>query len=152
MSRPLFLRLCLIDSLFGCALAAGAIAYRGKIHPVAVVAVAVVLAVFAAGAAVCLWLAWTRPVRDARGTIWVSAPASQRRRLLADVGELAEKLPGLALMGTAAGFIIALSGDTAQVQHRIAGAATGIVSTFVGVACWLVLSAQHRMLARRDEA
>ena len=136
MSRPLFLRLLLIDSLFGCALVAGAIAYHGKIHPIAVVAVAVVLVAYAAGAAVCLWLAWN----------------GNRKRLLNDVGELAERLPGLALMGTAAGFIIALSGDTAQVQHRIAGAATGIVSTFVGVACWLVLSAQHRMLARRDEA
>lgn len=148
--KPLFLRLLLVDSLFGCALAAGAVAYNGGIHPVAAVAVGVVLAAFAAGAGLCLWLAWTQPVRDAKGTVWVAASRSQRKRLLDDVAHLAESLPGLALMGTAAGFLIALVGDTAQVQHRIAGAATGIVSTFIGVACWLVLSAQHRMLARRD--
>ena len=135
MTRPLFLRLLLIDTLFGCALAAGAIAYRGSVHPVAAVAVGVVLAAFTAGAGLCLWLALN----------------GQNGRLLNDVGHLAELLPGLALMGTAAGFLIALSGDPSQVQHRIAGAATGIVSTFIGVAAWLVLSAQHRLLARRDE-
>ena len=133
--RSLFLRLLLVDSLFGCALAAGALAYSGRVHPVAAVAVAVVLVAFAAGAGLCLWLAWN-------GTTG---------RLLNDVGHLAELLPGLALMGTAAGFLIALSGDPAQVQHRIAGAATGIVSTFIGVACWLCLSAQYRLLARHDE-
>ena len=135
MSRGLFLKLLLLDSLFACALVAGALAYHGHVHPVAAVAVAVVLAAFAAGAGVCLWLAWT----DKRG------------RVLNDVGELAELLPGLALLGTTAGFLIALSGDSGDVQHRIAGAATGIVSTFVGIACWLVLSAQYRLLSRHAE-
>lgn len=132
--KPLFLRLLLIDSLFGSALAAGAIVYR-DIHPVAIVAIAVVLLAFSSGAAACLFLAWNE-----RGG-----------RLLNDVGELAELLPGLALLGTAAGFMIALSGDSANIQHRISGAATGIASTFIGVACWIVLSAQHRMLSRHAE-
>lgn len=135
MKGRLFLLILLANSLFGCALAAGAFAYKGHVHPVALVAVGVVLAAFAAGAAACLFLAW-------RGT---------NKRLLNDVAHLAELLPGLALMGTAAGFLIALSGDPAHIQHRIAGAATGIISTFIGVACWLMLSFQHRMLARGDE-
>jgi hypothetical protein len=132
MIRPLFLRLLLLDSLFGCALAAGGVAYP-HIHPVALVAIVVVLVAFAAGAAVLLWIAWRGEPRD---------------RLLGDVAELCELTPGLALLGTAAGFLIALSGDAADVQQRISGAATGIVSTIVGVASWLVLSAELRMVGR----
>lgn len=136
MNRPLFLKLLLVDSLFGCALAAAALAYP-ELHPIATVAIAAVLVAFSAGAAICAFEAWRFPVVS--------------RRRLNDVSQLAELLPGLALMGTAAGFMLALSGDTAGVQHRISGAATGIASTFVGVACWLVLSAQHRMIVREEE-
>ena len=150
MIRPLFLRLLLLDSLFGCALAAGAIAYHGRIHPVTVVVVAVVLAAFAAGSAVCLWLAWTKPVKDARGTVWVAAPWSQRRRLLADVAFVAGRLPGIAIIGTGLGFLIALSGDVGQVQQRVAGASSGILATVIGVACWLCLEWQHHWLTRDE--
>lgn len=129
--NSLFLRVLLVHSLFACALVAGGLAYS-HVHWIAAVAIAVVLVAYFAGAAALLYVAWTgRP-----GII------------LDDVGELAERLPGLALLGTAAGFLIALSGDSADIQHRISGAATGIVSTFIGVACWLVLSLQHRMVAR----
>jgi hypothetical protein len=132
----LFQRILLVDSLYGSALAGGALAYP-HVHPVALVAIGFVLFAFAVGAAVCAYEAWR-------------FPAVSKRRL-DDVAELAERLPGLALLGTAAGFLLALSGDSADVQQRISGAATGIVSTLVGVACWLVLSAQHRMIVREHD-
>jgi hypothetical protein len=132
VSLSLFLRLVLLNSVFGSLLAAGAVAYHGHVHPVALVAIGVVLAAYATGAALCLYLAWS----------------GGRGRLLDDVAEIAEYLPGLAFLGTTAGFLIALSGDAADVQHRISGAATGLASTFIGVACWLFLSAQHRLVSR----
>lgn len=133
--KPLFLRLLLGNSLFGCALAAGAVAYNGHLHPAAIAALVAVLAAYAALTGVCLYLAWN----DRRG------------RLLEDVGELGDKLPGLALLGTGVGFLIALSGSTADVQHRVTGASSGILATIVGVACWVAISVQHWALARRGE-
>lgn len=144
--KSLFLRVLLVNSLFGCALAAGALAYDGHVHPVALVAIAVVLVAYAAGAAACLFLAWSIPPP------YLRSPRDSWGRYLNDVSELAEALPGIALLGTAAGFLIALSGDAADIQHRISGAATGIISTFVGVACWLVLTLQHRLLVRHEAA
>lgn len=134
MNRPLFLRLLLLDSLFGCALAAARLSYHRHIHPAGLVAVTAVLVLFAVGAAACLWLAWRG--KDAR--------------ILDDIGILSERLPGVAMLGTVSGFLIALSANTGDVQERAVGASTALAATFVGIACWLVLGLQHRMLERES--
>lgn len=132
MNRPLFLRLLLVDSLFGCALAAARLSYHRHIHPAGLVAVTAVLVLFALGAVACLWLAWRGP--DAR--------------LLDDVSILSERIPGVAMLGTVSGFLIALSANTGDIQERTVGASTALAATFVGIAAWLVLGLQHRMLER----
>lgn len=135
----LFQRILLIDSCFACLLVGGWLV-EPHMHPAAIAAVVAVLCAFSLGSGVLLY--------EARHHPFVSR---QSRRRLADVGHLAEFLPGLALLGTAAGFRLALGGDVSDIQHRIGGAATGITATFVGIACWLVLSAQHRLVVREHE-
>lgn len=121
----LFMRLLLIDSLFGCALAAGALALHQTVPVAALVAITAVLALFAAGAAACAYMAWT-------GT----------GRWLDDVDWLSERLPGVAMLGTVAGFMAQRHDDS-----RL----TVLISTFVGIACWQALGLQHRLVSREAD-
>ena len=135
-----FHRILLIDSLFGCALAAARLSYHRQIHPAGLVASAAVLALFLIGTLACLSIA--------RHPVSIKFGVSQHRRLLDDIHELAERLPAVAMLGTVSGFAIALSASQDDLQQRATGASTALVATFVGIACWLVLGLQHRMLDR----
>lgn len=131
--KPLFLRLLLVDSVFGCALVGARFAYHRHIHPVGLAAIAAVLILFTAGAVVLAVQAFH---------------GKAKKHLLDDVAELVDALPAAAMLGTVGGFLIALSAASGDIQHRAAGAATALVSTFVGIAAMLVLRLQHRMVSR----
>lgn len=133
--KSLFLRLLLIDSLFGCALAAARLSYHREIHTVGLVAVTAVLLLFAGGAAVLAFQAWK----------WGGKPSP---RVIDDIAELCDSLPAAAMLGTVGGFLIALSASTGDIQQRAAGASTALISTFVGIAAMLVLRLQLRLLSR----
>jgi hypothetical protein len=133
-----FYRILLINSVFVCALVAARLSYHRHIHPAGLVAIAAVLVLYAAGAAACIWIAAGDGDRD-------------DDRILEDVHELAERLPAVAMLGTVSGFLIALSSSSGDVQHRATGASTALAATFVGIAAWLVLGLQHRLLARGRE-
>ncbi len=121
-----FLQLALIDVIFGLALATLAYLYSGTIHSAGLVAIAAVLAVFAISAGYALLQA--------------------RRGQPADLELAVNVSPMIAMLGTVAGFLIAFSGGTGDVQERVLGASTALASTFVGIACAVVLMVQARML------
>lgn len=122
-----FLQVALIDVLFVLALGTANHVYKGEIHTAGIAAIAAVLAVFCVSAAYALRCAW--------------------RKLPADLDLPIQVCPMLSMLGTVAGFLVAFSGAEGDVQERVLGASTGLVSTFVGIACAIVLMAQARLLA-----
>lgn len=127
--RRTFLALLLFNAVFLSALVVAARFYHGGLHPAAVTAIAVILLVYAGATARALRLAW-RYAGDAKGYISLAIRV----------------LPMIAILGTATGFLIAFSGGVDDVQQRVAGASTGIVSTIVGVACTVALMLQRHIL------
>lgn len=120
------LKLALVNVLFALALGTLAILYEGKIHAAGVIASACVLAVFAVSAAYALRQAYHGETAD------LELPIAA--------------LPMLSMLGTIAGFLIAFSADAGDVQERVLGASTGLVSTFVGIACAIVLMVEQRLV------
>lgn len=137
MSRPLFLRWALVTALAVVALAIIRLLYHGHVHPAGTVAIVAVLAIFVAANCACGLLAWQADSGH--------RPTDSR---LDDIAEAVEACPKVAMLGTVAGFLIALSGDAASIQQRMTGASTGLAATFVGIACMIVLGLQLRLLAR----
>ena len=127
--RSLFLRLLLIDSLFGCFLVACAFILGKRVPGAAVVAIGCCLAMFIVGAVLIAHEAYRLPA------------VSWRR--LNDVDWIAERLPGAAMLGTIAGFLLEASHNNTVL--------TVLTSTFVGVACWQALGLQHRLVIRETE-
>lgn len=143
-SHALVLRVVVLNSLFALALVAARIAYHGHVHPIVYVAVAVVLLVYAAGAAQVIKLAMQPTIRsDDESRAWQSG----LRRL----DRLAARCPKVAMVGTVMGFLIAFSGSTDDVSVRVRGASTGLVATLIGIASMLLLELQHEWLSVRDE-
>jgi flagellar motor component MotA len=144
LSRPLVLRVVVLNSLFALALVAARIAYHGHVHPIVYVAVAVVLLVYAAGAVQVIRLAM-RPALDTEDErhTWQCG----LRRL----DRLAARCPKVAMVGTVMGFLIAFSGSTDDVSVRVRGASTGLVATLIGIASMLLLELQHDWLSVQDE-
>lgn len=142
--ESLLLRVALLNSLFALALVAARLAYTGAVHPVAYVAVGVVLAVYAAGAAQVGRMAW-----------WLATAGAEVeetwQRGLARLDRLASRCPKVAMAGTVTGFLIAFSGSTEDVAQRVRGASTGLAATLVGIAAMLLLELQHDWLAERRE-
>ncbi len=136
----LLLRLAVLNSLFGLALVAGRLAYRGHVNPIAYVAVAVVLSVYAAGAVQVVRMALLRT--DELGQAWQQG--------LRRVDRLAARCPKVAMVGTVAGFLIAFSGSTADVAQRVRGASTGLAATLIGIVAMLLLELQQDWLAARE--
>lgn len=124
MSR--FLQLVLINVLFAIGLGTAGALYSGDVHPAGVVAIVAVLGIYVVASAYALWRAWYGRTVDLELAVNVC--------------------PMVAMLGTVAGFLIAFSGATGDVQERVLGASTGLVSTFVGVACAIVLMCQQRLL------
>jgi hypothetical protein len=138
------LRLALLNSLFALALVAARLAYGGHVHPIAYVAVGVVLFVYGAGSVQAVRMAHRRPGRqldDDRE--W---EAGLRR-----LDRLAARCPKVAMAGTVAGFLIAFSSSTADVAQRVRGASTGLAATLIGIVAMLLLELQHDWLAARRE-
>lgn len=143
-SRPLVLRVAVLNSLFALALVAARLAYHGHMHPVVYVAVAVVLTVYVGGAVQVVRMAMRSRVRtDDERQAWQSG----LRRL----DRLAARCPKVAMIGTVMGFLIAFSGSTDDVAQRVRGASTGLVATLIGIASMLLLELQHDWLSVRDE-
>jgi Na+/H+-translocating membrane pyrophosphatase len=128
-TRRLFLRWLLVNVLFALALAGAAVAYNGQVHQAALVAVSVVLLVYALAAGHAGRLAWRDDRRD-------------HPHLLLAI----EVTPMLSMLGTVAGFLIAFAGTAGDVQQRVLGASTGLISTFVGIACTAVLMLLRTLL------
>lgn len=120
------LQVALIDVLFLLALGTLRVLYSGEIHAAGLIAIVAVLIVFGVSAAYALRKA-------SRGE-----PADLELPIAA--------LPMISMLGTVAGFLVAFSGESGDVQQRVLGASTGLVSTFVGIACALVLMGQQRLL------
>jgi hypothetical protein len=137
-AQPMLLRIGLANSLFLLALVVARLVYHGQVHPVVYLAVALVLAVYAEGAAHALRLARTLPTADLS---W--------RRELDQLDRLAARCPKVAMAGTVTGFLIAFSGSTDDVAQRVRGASTGLSATLVGIAAMLLLELQHDWLANR---
>lgn len=120
------LQVALIDVLFLLALGTLGVLYSGEVHSAGLVAIAAVLIVF--------------------GIAAVYALRQAARGLPADLELAISVCPMLAMLGTVAGFLIAFSADSGDVQERVLGASTGLVSTFVGVACAVVLMVTAKLL------
>jgi hypothetical protein len=138
------LRLALLNSLFALALVAARLAYGAHVHPVAYVAVGVVLFVYGAGSVQAIRMAlWPEGRRFDPDRDW---QAGLRR-----LDRLAARCPKVAMAGTVAGFLIAFSGSTADVAQRVRGASTGLAATLTGIVAMLLLELQHDWLAARRE-
>lgn len=123
-----FLQLVLIDSLFLLALVTAGVQYGGHIHTAGLIAIVVVLLVFGAAAGYALWMAY----RGSGDTAHIDLAANL--------------CPMIGIAGVAAGFLVALSGGTEDVQARIVGASSGLAATVVAVACMGLLEVQAHML------
>ena len=127
-----FLQLALSDVLFLMALGTIGALYNGSIHLAGVVAIVAVLAVFGIAACNALRIAW----RGAGDTSHLNLAVAV--------------CPMIAMLGTVSGFLIAFSGGSGDVQERVLGASTGLASTFVGVACSILLMGQEHLLRSQD--
>jgi hypothetical protein len=142
--RALVLRIAVVNSLFALALVAARIAYRGHLHPVVYIAVAVVLVVYAEGAVHVIRMAMRQTLRtEDERYAW--------QRGLGRLDRLAARCPKVAMVGTVMGFLIAFGGSTDDVAERVRGASTGLVATLIGIASMLLLELQHDWLSVRDE-
>lgn len=128
MRRP-FLKWSLVNVAFVCALGAAGWAYDGDVHVVGQIAAAAVLTVFVLASAKAGVLAWNDRQADN------------------DLDAAADLCPQVGLLGTVAGFLIAFSGSSEQVQERVLGASTALTATFTGIACMIALRVLRRVLA-----
>ena len=130
MTRSPFLRWSLVNAACVAALLAAAGSYNGDVHTAGKLAAAAVLLVFVLASAKAGALAWQG------NPSWANE----------DLGEAADMCPQVGLLGTVAGFLIAFSGDTGQVQERVLGASTALTATFTGIACMIALRVLRRAL------
>jgi hypothetical protein len=127
--RKLFLRWVLVNGLFALGIIGAKLSYHGHIHSVGQLAIAGVLSIYVVTAAYCGVLAWQE---NLRGSSHIS--------LAIDL------CPMVALLGTTGGFLIAFGAATSDIQHRVLGASTGLASTFVGIACAIILMINRHLL------
>jgi hypothetical protein len=124
----LFLRWTLIQVLFVLAAGTLMVAYSGQVHMAGKVGVGVVLGIYGLASGYLGLSAWRR-VRPAMRHV-----------------DLAVQLcPMVALCSTVSGFLIAFGGGAEDVQARVLGASTGLVATFAGIACSVVLMLQRHL-------
>lgn len=127
--KALFLKWALVNVLFVVGLVAAKLQYHAHVPTPAAIAVAAVLAVYAFGSAWGGYLSW-----------------HERQLGHWHLIEAANYCPKVAMLGTVSGFLIAFSGDAGSAAERVRGASTSLIATFVGIACMLVLEAQHHVL------
>lgn len=133
-AMSLFARWLLVQSVFALALTGAAYSYKGHVHPAGLAAAGVVLAIYVAGSVECGLAAWRSDIETP---------------VLEHIGLAIKTSPMVAMLGTVAGFLIAFSGDSTDVQRRVLGASTGLTATFVGISCALVLMFQRHLVEPR---
>jgi hypothetical protein len=146
-SHPLFLRWVLFQSIVLTLLAAGGIAYGGRLHGASLVVVPIILAVLAATSAYAGLLAWRRDrdesARDGIRHLWFAAGACQL----------------VGLLGTVAGFYAMFEngdgstgapGSTDLATRVPHGAGIALSATFVGILSSLVILVEHHVLDGDD--
>ena len=147
MSRPLFLRWSLVNTLFTLCVAVVAVSHGDKVDGQARWFVLAILALFAGSSLYGGLLCWRADSTeygldglptweyDLSGVRWLSFN-----------GDMCQYL---GLLGAATGFLVALSGDgLGSVQDRVAGASIGLAATAMGVACSMVLFLEAELLRR----
>jgi hypothetical protein len=139
--RPWFLAWALINVLYAVALTAGAVAYNGHVATAGKLGVAAVLACYAAGSLFAGALLWR---------LDTGRQPQPSELLVLEHGVV--MLPAVAMLGMVAGLLIALSGIDGDIGQRLAGASTTMVSTFTGIASFLVLGVQDLLLRASGHA
>lgn len=122
-----FLKWALVNVLFLLALGAGLVSYGGKVEIAGKLAGGLVILIYilASGHA-------GHEILKRRGD-------SMYPRRLKHLSLAIEVTPMVAMLGTVAGFLIAFGSSVGDVQTRVIGASTGLASTFIGIACTVVL-------------
>lgn len=130
-TRKLFLRWALVNVLFLVGLITAALSYNGNVPTPAKLAIGAVLLVFASGSAYAGRLSWNEKLDTEN-----------------NISEAAGLCPMVAILGTVTGFLIALSGPSTgsskedvvvNIQGKVLGASSGLLATFVGISCAIVL-------------
>lgn len=123
--RGVFLRWALINVLFAAGLITAAISYSGEIPTPAKLAIGAVFSVYLVASGYAGRLAWLE-LKD------------EKHHLSEAIG----LCPMVAMLGTVSGFLMALSSNSSDVtnfQDKVAGASSGLLATFVGISCAVVL-------------
>lgn len=121
-TRTRFVKWALVNAVYAIVMAGAGLSYHGQIATPGKIAIGLIIALFAVASGYVGYYAWSnRPFNH-------------------DHMNLAIRLcPIVALLGTTSGFLIALSGGAGDVQQRVAGAATGLSATFIGLMSMAVL-------------
>lgn len=123
--RKLFLRWALVNVLFLIALIVAAISYSGPVPTAAKLVITAVFTVYVCASVFAGVLSW-----------------KEQKDRDHHLSEAIGLCPMVAMLGTVSGFLIALSGsttDTAHIQDKVLGASSGLLATFVGISCAIVL-------------
>ena len=134
--KSLFLKWALINVLFVIGVIVAAVTYNGHIPALADLAIGIVLLTYGIATALLGIELW-----GASHRYHVRVPF---------VGEAIRLLPMMAMLGTVSGFLVALGGSTADVQHRVSGASTSLSATFIGIAATILLKIQQYLLTNND--
>lgn len=124
--KRLFLQWALINVLFLISLIVAAISYSGNIPTPARLVIAAVLVVYIAASSYAGWLSWHNK-KDTENHL----------------SEAIALCPAVAMLGTVSGFLVALGGDNGDIndfQQKVLGASSGLLATFIGIACMVVLT------------
>jgi disulfide bond formation protein DsbB len=125
-----FLKWALVNVLFLLALGVGLVSYAGKVEIAGKLAGAVVILIYVLASGYVGRAIWQR----SKSEFLIRNPLKLKPLSLA-----IELTPMVAMLGTVAGFLIAFGSSVGDVQTRVIGASTGLASTFIGIACTVVL-------------
>jgi MotA/TolQ/ExbB proton channel family len=147
LSRPLFLRWVVLQSVVATLLAAVAVGYGGRLHGASLVMVPVILLVLASTSGYAGLLAWRvdagESATEGLRHLWFAAGVCQLLGLLGTVaGFYAMFNDGGESTSATAGTDLA-----ARVTH---GASVALSATFVGILASLVILLEHHVLDQRD--
>jgi len=128
-NKVLWLKWLLINALFVIALVTARLTYHGHIHVSGELAIAAVLTIYGLASGYCGKLAW-----------------NEKDHGISHVSLAIDLCPMVAMLGTVSGFLLAFNNAAGDIQHRVVGASTGLASTFIGIACMVVLMLQRHLL------
>lgn len=142
ISRRLFLQWALLNALFVVFLLAGAAA--AKLHGATLVAVPIILLLYAATSAYGGRLCWRADAANAdddlRTARWILHDADWLNR-----GAYTLQIAGI--MSTMIGFYLILqTTDAGDLSAKLSGGSVALLGSFVGVLCSLLILLQHWLL------